>query len=52
MAKAWNHSRNSSVSMSPTLGVGNATFHTRCGRPDTSMATRVSTSSIGRCAQA
>ncbi len=47
-AKAWKNSRNSSVSMSPSLGRENCTCHTKCGRPDTSMATRVSVSSMGR----
>ena len=42
----------SSVSISPSFGRENATFHTRCGRPETSMATRVSVSSIGSATSA
>ena len=42
MAKAWNHSRTNSVSNSPIFGVGNETFQTRKGRPETSMAARIS----------
>jgi hypothetical protein len=48
MAKAWNHSCTSSVSKVPILSRPNWTLKTRNGRPDTSIATRVSASSIGR----
>ena len=49
MANAWNHSCTSSVSKAPTLSRPNLALNTRNGRPDTSMATRVSASSIGTC---
>ena len=46
-ANAWNHSRNSSVSISPSFGLVNSTFQMKYGRPDKSSATRDNVSSIG-----
>src|SRR5690606_7985808 len=48
MAKAWNHSRTSSVSKVPILSRAKAVRKTRKGRPEMSSATRVSVSSMGR----
>ena len=47
MAKAWNHSRTSSVSNSPILSRGNSALNTSNGRPEMSITTRVRVSSIG-----
>src|SRR5262245_26314837 len=52
MAKAWNHSCTSSVSNAPTLSRPNAALNTRKGRPEMSIATRVSASSMGTCTSA
>ena len=52
MAKAWNHSCTSSVSKVPTLSRPNSALNTRNGRPEMSIATRVSASSIGTCTSA
>src|SRR5215467_11147657 len=52
MANAWNHSFTSSVSKVPTLWRVNAALNTRNGRPEMSIATRVSASSIGTCTSA
>lgn len=49
MAKAWNHSRTSSVSNSPILSRGKSALNTRNGRPEMSMTTRDSVSSMGMC---
>ena len=46
------HSRTRSVSKVPILSWANAALNTRKGRPEMSMATRVSASSIGRCTSA
>src|SRR5262249_60605292 len=46
-AKAWNHSLNSSVSISPSFGRVKTTFQTRYGRFEASRLTRVKVSSIG-----
>src|SRR3954470_19635319 len=47
IANAWNHSCTSSVSNAPTLSRENSALKTRNGRPEMSIATRVSASSIG-----
>src|SRR5947209_13267953 len=49
IANAWNHSCTSSVSNAPTLSRENSALNTRNGRPEISIAMRVSASSMGMC---
>ncbi|MNL77418.1 hypothetical protein D3C87_2035930 [compost metagenome] len=51
-ASAWKNSRTSSVSNVPIFGALKATFHTRNGRPDTSIAALVMVSSMARSIEA